>query len=309
MKYTWTSITKDCINKGNFLIEKALKDTLKKQGFNEPSFEFSSFKIDNLVQTLEQIEQTDFIIVPGCTTLSINDYPGLKEIMKKTSKPIFNIGPAFFKHPDETFLDISKNVFKPLGVRDPFSFEFLQKHGIDSQLIGCPTLLLGSATKFENRDNKKILFCFGLENIDEQIKLIQNLINLEFDITIVIQAKYQLDYIQNIKAKTVDYSPESLLHELSDTRLVVTGRLHVALPAVAIGTPVFFIETINDCRFSLIDFLGIKKFKADDKKLLSYCLNQLDNFEYNNETFVYNQVQELRKRFIEYIQLIQKQIN
>lgn len=309
MKYTWASITKGCINKGNFLIEKALKDVLKKQGFNEPAFEFSSFKIDDLTQTLEEIDQTDFIIVPGCTTLSVNDYPGLREIMEKTTKPIFNIGPAFFKHHDETFLAISKNVFKPLGVRDPFSLSYLQEHKIDSQLIGCPTLLLGSATKFELRNNNKILFCFGLENINEQIKLVQNLIDLKYNITIMIQAKYQLDYIQDLKAKIVDYSPESLLHELSDTKLVVTGRLHVALPAIAIGTPVFFIETINDCRFSLIDFLGIKKFKADDKKLLSYCLNQLANFEYNNETFVYNQVKNLRERFLNYIQLVKNQIN
>ena len=291
------------------MIEKALKDTLKSQGFTDPDFEFSAFELKNLPKKIKRIEQTDFIIIPGCTTLSIDDYKGLKEIMAKTTKPIFNIGPAFFKHPDEKFISFSKNVFKPLGVRDPFSLKYLQDHELESELIGCPTLLLGNATEFELRANNKVLFCFGLENIEEQIKLIKEITASSYSITIMIQANYQLDYVKDLDAKIVDYSPDSLLRELSDTRLVVTGRLHVALPAITVGTPVFFIETIQDCRFSLIDFLAIKKFAANDKNLVQYCKKQLKSFEFNNEKFVYNQVKKLRKRFLNYIRLIKKHIN
>lgn len=44
---------------------------------------------------------------------------------------------------------------------------------------------------------------------------------------------------------------EQLLAQYANARLVITSRLHAALPCLAFGTPVLFVvENVNDPRFS-----------------------------------------------------------
>ena len=88
MKHSWASITQATISQGNFLnhgnllIEEALQGKLNEIGLPPPTFVFDAFE-DKVVAS--EINKTDFLIIPGCTTLNISDYPGLVANLKQNS--------------------------------------------------------------------------------------------------------------------------------------------------------------------------------------------------------------------------------
>ncbi|SHF36908.1 Polysaccharide pyruvyl transferase [Bacteroides faecichinchillae] len=62
---------------------------------------------------------------------------------------------------------------------------------------------------------------------------------------------------------------EELLHKYSEARLVITSRIHCALPCLGLETPVLFLRNLDDsdestCRFKgLLDLLNVVQFKRN----------------------------------------------
>jgi polysaccharide pyruvyl transferase WcaK-like protein len=273
-----------------------------------PDLIVDGFKInDNDIA--DHINQTDFLLVPGCTTLTVKHYPGLQSIIEKIKVPIFNLGAAFFGQPDIDSLANIKKFHQPVGVRDPESETFLKTNNIPTKFIGCPTLFSGSAEKFENRPTKKIVFIFGLQKIEEQKNLLQELIKNKFDVQVLIQEETQKTLIKEFNLDPIIYSPENLINSLQDARLIITGRLHGALPAIACGTPVFFIQTICDSRFSLLRYLEVDFFSFDDKLLKNKLFHQIESLDFIKSKQTFNKVKILRSAFSNYIADFVKEIS
>lgn len=308
MNYSWASITKSCINRGNFLIEFALQKILQKNGFDKPNFIFDSIKPES-DKIIEQINKTDFLIVPGCTTLTVEDYPALKKILPSIKIPIFNLGAAFSGNNSKPPIDDLKYFFKPIGTRDPFSHDYLNKHKMPNIFIGCPTLLLGQAESFQKRDNKKIVFFFGYKEIDWQKRILKSLINKNYEISVIVQEEKQKDIIKNLPVKIVEYDIKNVLKEIKRARLMITARLHGALPAISLGTPLFFIKTMEDKRFDLLDYLGIKMNNINNAGLQNNLDLALNNPLIENSQKIYKKVNYLRKKYLNYIKLIKGKIN
>lgn len=308
MKYSWASITKSCENYGNLQIEYGLKNALKELNFNQkPDFIFDAFKSTNSA-TIDKINQTDFLIVPGCTTLVLDHYKGLEEVLPKIKVPVFNFGTALSSgYYSEKDLPFYKYYFQPIGTRDPFSHQYLIDHNFQSKFIGCPTLFSGSAEKYIHRNNNKVCFLFGSRELEKQIKILDYL-NTNFDTTVIIQQENQMRFIENNNYKYVIYNPENIEKEFSNSRLVVTGRLHGALPALAMGVPIFFLNTRNDSRFSLLDYLNIDMFSLEDEKLIDKLQDQYNNFSYCKES-TFSNIIALRNKFKDYIKFFIKTIN
>jgi len=164
-KYAWASITKSCTNFGNYLIEYNLKNILKDNGFSRPTYIFDSFKNyeeKEAEAVANKINKLDYLIVPGCTTLSVGHYPGLKAVIDKINVPIYNLGAAFFGKPQKHSVNYLKFFFSPIGARDPTSSKFLTENNFKNSFIGCPTLFSGNAKDFSFNNSKEILFIMGL---------------------------------------------------------------------------------------------------------------------------------------------------
>jgi len=302
MKYAWASITKSCTNFGNFLIEKNLQELLKEEGLRtKPSFIFDAFKINNR-HVADNINKTNFLIVPGCTTLNLKHYPGIVSIIEEIKVPIWNIGPSFFEKPVINSVKYYNKFYQPVGARDPISANFLKIHGIKSKLIGCPTLFSGKAKSYKRKRGFKVVFSFGLKKIDEQLEILNCLIQKGYKVTVIIQENFQKNYISNLHVAMFKYQPERVIEEIKRANLVITGRLHTALPAIALGTPIYFLKTNNDSRFSLLKYLGIRLWKIDrPKKILKSILDQ-DKANLNKITF--NRLWQLKKNFINHMRKV-----
>jgi hypothetical protein len=309
-KYAWASITKSCTNSGNYLIEYNLNKLLKNKGFGEPSYIFDAFKQYDRPEAssvANKINSSDYLIVPGCTTLSIKHYPGLSTIVDEVKTPIYNFGAAFFGKPQRHSLKYLNSYFQPIGTRDPISHRFLVQNGFDSKFIGCPTLFSGNAQAFRDNKSNKILFILGLYKREAQVGIAKKLLSQGYKLTTLIQESHQNEYFRKLDIKVLKYSPKTLLNELEQTRALVTGRLHGALPAIACGVPVYFIKPMEDTRFSLLEYLEISgthvtDFETDD--LFEFLENPL----INSKQQTHARIQELKKKFLDYIDYVKNDI-
>lgn len=165
---------------------------------------------------------------------------------------------------------------QPIGCRDQFTVDILKEKGIDAYFTGCLTLTLdtykvddslrgediyvvdplyGYATSRKVTRNYKTFIksilngkLFKLNKREKHIKSIidESLLQSAIFINQEPPAKQYTD------AEKFEMA-EDLLHKYAKAKLVITSRIHCALPCLAMGTPVIFIngfETfVDSCRF------------------------------------------------------------
>jgi hypothetical protein len=132
----------------------------------------------------------------------------------------------------------------PVGARDLWTRDLLQKHGIDTFFSGCLTLTLGGAAQ-ARRD----YVCA----VDLPPPLLRHL-RQKVESRLVVRTHHH-PVPAAFGERT--FTARQQLSLYSQAKCVVTTRLHCALPCLAMGTPVLLINTAKDpYRFSgLIDFL------------------------------------------------------
>lgn len=163
---------------------------------------------------------------------------------------------------------------EPIGCRDKFTEKLLKDKGVDAYFSGCLTLTL-EKEKYLKDEKAEVIFCDILSHkndvIDETQKIPWKKIRNPHKVFIK-KAKKKLFkkktrklikklvpsnlrdeaiYIsnQNFVASTHEDKFEiakELLAKYAVAKLVVTSRIHVALPCLAFGTPVVFIHPERD---------------------------------------------------------------
>jgi len=132
--------------------------------------------------------------------------------------------------------------FEPIGCRDTYTLNLFKAIGIKAYLSGCLTLTLDNPFS-KNERNKDIIvvdpFMFYMKKeFKEHIikKLVPNSFhkNIKY---ISHYIKYPLDSIE----QRMDYT-KNILDIYAKAHVVITSRIHAALPAMALGTPVIFID-------------------------------------------------------------------
>jgi Polysaccharide pyruvyl transferase len=163
---------------------------------------------------------------------------------------------------DETGMAYFRN-HGPIGCRDPSTQSTLQGHGIPAYWSSCLTTTLGDSFERKN-PTTQVVFCdvlFKLPDYGEMLKsprfayrmmkqgeLLQGrrrtaTLRSLFTDSILNQSMFVTHkYSQRESHERRFQRAEELLRLYSTARLVVTSRIHCALPCLAFGTPVLFVD-------------------------------------------------------------------
>ena len=179
---------------------------------------------------------SDKIIVPMSAFFSSE--LGYKVI--PTSECILPLFIGFHSH-DETILDNIEyfKKYQPIGCRDQYTRDLLEERGIEAYISGCASILLPKRKKTPKED--KVFF---VDTPNELEKYIPERIrqNSEY-ISHVINVN-TLNYSEK-ERKMYDEIARNLVNRYkNEATLVVTSRLHCAVPCMAMGIPVILVRII-----------------------------------------------------------------
>lgn len=155
--------------------------------------------------------------------------------------------------------------YEPIGCRDHYTVRLLESKGIKAYFTGCLTLTLDSYAKKDPGNDGKIYIVdplYGFPNKDRIFINAKSLIKgvIKGDILKMNSAnefmkkiftQSLLDNAEYIKQElpkdtyTEDQKfvlAENLLKKYSTAKLVITSRIHCALPCLALGTPVIYLN-------------------------------------------------------------------
>lgn len=161
---------------------------------------------------------------------------------------------------------------QPIGCRDQYTVDTLNEHGIEAYFTGCLTLTLDSYKANGDQKTDKIYIVDPLYGYTTPRKIIRNYKSFFKSILNgkILELGKRKKHLSNFISKDlldnaiyVNQEPpsktysqeqkfemaEKLLHDYARAKLVITSRIHCALPCLAMGTPVIFIngfETFTD---------------------------------------------------------------
>lgn len=164
---------------------------------------------------------------------------------------------------------------QPIGCRDKFTVKQLQAKGIEAYFSGCMTLTLDSYKVDDSERGEDIYIVdplYGFPNkqrifysVRSMLRSVRNadIFNMHLKDQFM-QKIFTKDFLekahyieQELPANTYNEEEkfvmaEELLHKYAKAKLVVTSRIHCALPCLALGTPVIYINGfdsfVDSCR-------------------------------------------------------------
>lgn len=165
---------------------------------------------------------------------------------------------------------------EPIGCRDQFSADTLREKGIDAYFTGCLTLTLDTYKADDSERGDDIYIVDPLYSYPTLEKVTYNYKRFLHSILdgklfkLGAKKKHLGKFIDADLLKTAKYVnqeppanshtdaekfalAEEILHKYARARLVITSRIHCALPCLAMGTPVIFVNGfdsfVDSCRF------------------------------------------------------------
>lgn len=176
--------------------------------------------------------------------------------------------------------------FSPIGCRDAHTFKVMKKYEIPAYLFGCMTMTFPKVWKKSDKDK---IFCV---DISDRLS--------EF-----IPSEYKKDcvYLSNAyDIEEIDGKPEDKAREVYDllinkARLVITARMHVALPCIAAGIPVIFAKDVYSYRFTGINRI-IKVYSEDEYPLIDWKAEPLE-YEELKQKMIELAILRVRNKFNE----------
>ncbi|MEM6376687.1 MAG: polysaccharide pyruvyl transferase family protein [Bacteroidota bacterium] len=131
----------------------------------------------------------------------------------------------------------------PIGGRDMDTAANFQKLGVDAYFSGCVTLTLKN--KFSSR-NDDILIVDPFYQFNYDKAYMQECVDILVPDAYKSKVKYLTHRIEKDAPKeTVEEKfkkAQALLDQYAQAKMVITSRIHVALPCLAMGTPVYFMD-------------------------------------------------------------------
>lgn len=168
--------------------------------------------------------------------------------------------------------------YQPIGCRDRNTRDFLRSHGLDAYFSGCMTLTFDRRAT-EPRNGKIFIVDLrpGLK------KRLPNRILKQADFSITHQYFWDKYPITKSAADKFEADAEKVLARYkNEAKLVITSRIHVAMPCVAMGIPVVFItDAPNDERFDVLRGI-LPVYTKHDIRFINWNPGAVDNTEMKN---------------------------
>ena len=183
--------------------------------------------------------------------------------------------------------------YGPVGARDSETKKRLEKNGITSYFSGCMTLTL---EKFENIQKKNKICIVDVS--DEVTEKIRESTDTEIEILTHVLNSEESEK-KSIEQRMNDV--EILLKKYQEAKLVITTRLHVALPCVALGTPVIVVHKANFDKDRLGTFFEMFENYLEEDFLSMNIKDILQNPKANNNKYLEIK-EDLNKRCIDFIE-------
>lgn len=184
---------------------------------------------------------------------------GLAGIFSSDITPVF-LGLTYIKpYLDKWEVDYLKQ-YEPIGCRDEYTYNTLQKEGIQSWLNGCMTLTLFSKRKCKLKEQKVYLVDVPAE-IEERLpcNILTNAVK-----------RTQVVNIETIHQNINDYVITRFQEYEENAKMVITTRLHCAVPCISMGIPVILILPKVSYRFSWVEQL-----------MPIYSIDDIENIDWN----------------------------
>lgn len=257
----WASTT----NIGDDIQTLAAVNLLKKNGINDHIFidreNLSSYDGDHVV-----------LIMNGWYIHNLNSFPPSNKIT-----PIF-IGVHINNE------DLVKNnttyfkKYQPIGCRDTDTVTIFKKYNIGAYFSGCLTLTFD---EYNQKSSEIYLVDVDDHTYDINKNKEVTVINHTFDIKKKDDLNFRLKFAQD------------LLNKYKKAKLVITSRLHCALPCRALNTDVKFIYQYydNDPRFSGLKEILQGDSSDIDKASQSINRNIINNFKNKIRSDFRNRIQ------------------
>lgn len=120
--------------------------------------------------------------------------------------------------------------YSPVGCRDLFTYKLLKNKGIKCYFSGCLTLTL------ENHAEEKKSYICLVDPSERLVNFVKEHTNREIRIVYPEKDVWPRDYDKRIE------KAHEILKIYAEAHMVLTSRLHGALPSLAMGTPVLLLE-------------------------------------------------------------------
>ena len=219
--------------------------------------------------------------------LIMNGWFYIREGNKFTSE---SINPIYLSyHIQNNIKDnrVFKNLrkYQPIGCRDKYTKILLLKNGIKAYFSSCLTTTLDiNYYKDEKYRNDEIIFTdFKFGFFKQADDYIQNLKAYNFTNITYLTHKYStnLNHLERFSIAN------SFLKKYARAKLVITTRIHAALPCLALKTPVIFINNLYDkFRYhGIYDLLNTIGINSKNKFDINVNINQ-SGFVFNSDKYL-----------------------
>ena len=171
---------------------------------------------------------------------------------------------------DESISYYKRN--EPIGCRDKKTAELLSNRGVQTYYSKCLTLTFPKR-EYEPQNGK--VFLVDVEDIPIPKNLEQGSISLTH-----IVPRFISDENKMLIAKQILDKYEN------EAALVITSRIHCAIPCIAFGIPVIFFGDPDDYRVSILKDIGYEIYKKPKLSIIYNVLKRARKTSKNNILFL-----------------------
>ena len=191
---------------------------------------------------------------------------GWNKINKGNRKISYNFFPIYISYHINNINKIDNitinnlKKYQPIGCRDKYTKNELEKKGIDAFFSSCLTITLDIDYSVDDseRTNEIIFIDYRFGNFPEADRYIKSLKNYNFNNLTYIHHMYKLKKYSHFER--FKYA-KKLLDKYARAKLVISTRIHGALPCLALKTPIIFVNKKYDIRYpglyELLNTVGI----------------------------------------------------
>lgn len=155
--------------------------------------------------------------------------------------------------------------YEPIGCRDEYTYNTMQKYGIQSWINGCMTLTLFEKRK-KTEQQSKVFLVDIIEKIEKRIP--QAILDNAIRCTQLVQK-------EKINGNINSYVNDRMKVYMDNAKLVITSRLHCAVPCIAMGIPTILIVPKVSFRFSWLERI-IPIYTTEDMNSVNWKPHVID---------------------------------